>query len=170
MALSTRASIDPRWAFHHRDVAAGAMLGWGVLLRPLPDTILDWTPNAANPDARLPQAISPFTEVYRGPCRVQTGQVLRARKQNLADEIVTDHAVRVQLDFRSNTLNSGVFPEIHVEDVFRVTETGVLDGVVIEPQLLTTPLIVRTISMSTNAWLATLLCDGDLNARIGVYA
>jgi hypothetical protein len=166
MALSTRASIDPRWAFHHRPVARGTMLGWGVLLRPVPDDILDWTPNAANPDARTPQANSPFIEVYRGPCRVQSGQVLRSRKMNLADEIVTDNSMMVQLDFNENSVAPGEVAEVHINDVFRVTQVPVLDGVEVEPQLLITPLIVRTISMSTNAWVITLLCDADENARV----
>lgn len=170
MALSTRPTIDPRWAFHHRQVAVGAMLGWGVLLRPMPDTLLDWTPNAIIPDQRLPQAVSPFIEVYRGPARVQSSQVLRSRKTNLADEIITDNAMRVQLDLNGNTINDGVFPELHVNDVFRLTEAGELDGEELGAQLLVTPLIVRTIAMSTNAWVATLLCDADENARVGTYA
>jgi len=162
MSLNDRAMLDPRWAFHARPVVAGAMIAVGVLYR-VSMTALGvpvWNPFATDVGDREPGSMQLFTPIYEGRCRIQPNKDWRARKQNWKDETVTEHATRIQLDFRGNTL--GTFPIVHVGDIFRVTEVLTLGGYPVDPQLTLMTHIVRNFTPTSNSWLRNLLCDTDM--------
>jgi hypothetical protein len=180
MALNTRPSFDPRFPFHHREVARGAMLCTGVLYRvtPVSPGTSSWNYLATDPKDRTPGTSAPGVAIYQGQARVQPNKDWRARKQSSRDETYVEHAVRIQLDFLRNELREQLLtkgitqtlneqPVIRVGDAFKVT--GVhksLDGLPVDTQLMEYTYRVRNITSSSNSWVINLLCDNDVTKAV----
>lgn len=171
MALNTRSSIDPRWAFAHRAVARGAMLCSGVLYRTTagdPATVA-WRPFALDPVDRAPGAPAAWTPIYQGPARVQPNQGWRSKVLNFRDETTAQQATLVQLDLSANQLAIDYvtdFPIVKQDDVFRVTDVLTVGGVPVSSQLLNKVFVVRATTSSSNSWTFDAWCD-ELESVVG---
>lgn len=161
MSLNTRSAMDPRFAFHGRPVVGGFMLATGVLSRPVPQTpgVPHWNPNATDPADRTPAAPTALTPLYQGPARVQPQLGWRGRRLNWRDETVTDQLVRIQLDFARNKINGGVLPDVHADDIFKVTDVLSVHGKTVDPGIQALTFVVMNWTPTSNAWVRTLFCD-----------
>lgn len=171
MSLNTRAAMDPRWPFHHRQVARGFMLGTGVLTRtqPLTPGTSTWQPFATDPADREPVSPTLSTPIYRGPCRVQPNKGWRARKQSSRDETYVEHVILIQLDMMENELAGSdpkVLPVMRPGDVFTVTGVHTLNDWPVDLQVKDYQYIVRNITASTNSWVRNLVCDNDVTKAV----
>lgn len=154
--LNTR-GMDPRWVTHHRSVATGWMAAQITVYKVATETF-DWDP-LNDPFKRDPGVAMEQTAIYLGPGRVQPNKDWRARLMEEGNSIVTTHAIRVQLDYQGNTLGNGSFPQIEAQDVLRVTDVFRDDSGILTKWLFT----IRNISVGSNAWVHTLLCDVEVN-------
>lgn len=170
MNLNNRGVMDPRWAFHHRPVARGAMMCRGTVYRLFVPSLTQqraegWQPLAPNASDRIPPESHRTVAVYSGPARVQPQLGWRARKQNGRDRVVTEAGFGIQLDFRENDLrdaeinNGSQFPRIVPNDFFRVDEVFSWGDIEVDPALKEFNYIIRTLTPSSNSWTRNLMCD-----------
>lgn len=151
MALNSRPIIDERWVYHHRTVAQGAMRAQVIIGHPT-NAVVPWDPFSEDPEARVfatDQSISSVTH-WVGPARVQPNKDWRARKERFPGQAAVDYAVRFQI-----SLEDGTLPEMHTGDTIRVTNELPLP----DPLLSRYLFVVRNISVSSNSWVRTILCD-----------
>lgn len=153
MALMTRRSMDPRWVYASRKVPSGFMEAIVEIFRPAAQ---DDDP-IFNPDTGEWTGGQP-TYLFQGRARVQPNKDWRARNREFAREETAEHAVRVQVEFGSNTLDGsdGALPEFRIGDRVKVTYSPHDEA--LKDYLFT----IRNPISSSNAWLRNLLCDVDL--------
>ena len=160
--LNRRPMIDDRWSYAQRRVVIGAMRAKCLIYYPQKNTT-QWTPFDSDPTKRaVPDADVLGTPLYLGRCRVQPNKDWRARRMEVGGEIVTDHAVRIQIDFTGNELvPDGITPVIPEHALVRVAPEGVLTvgGLPVSNQIGLVDYFVRIVSESSNSWVKTLLCD-----------
>ena len=163
MALNTR-GMDPRFAAHN----ARAVVGWmgaqvEVYRVSTPGTgTPTWDP--LNDGTKLsPVPTQERTLIYRGPGRVQPNKDWRARLMEWEGQVITTHAVRIQIAFAGNKLIPNTFPLIGAQDEVEVS--SVHGFKVPDESLSLTKLVytIRNIPESSNAWQKTLLCDVTMN-------
>jgi len=178
MPLNTRGLFDPRWAYFARPVATSGMLAVVEVRHPT-NPAVPWNPLSDNESQRVFASDGAGLEGvllhYRGPGRVQPNNDWRARKQKWQGQLITEHAMRIQIDLTGNTLTGGNpdkdFDEqqpydaglMHVGDVIRVTSVAAPFGPPIEPIITKYQYVVRNVSSSSNSWVRTLLCDFVVN-------
>jgi hypothetical protein len=155
MALMNRRSMDPRWVYASRKVPSGFMEATIEIFRPAPQN----SEPVFDPETGTWSG-GPVTYLFRGRARVQPNKDWRARNREFAREETAEHAVRVQVEFGSNTIegSDGVLPEFRLGDRIRVTSSP--HDTALEDYIFT----VRNPTSSSNAWLRNLLCDVDLGA------
>ena len=166
MALNTRSTLDPRWPFHQRSVVAGLMLARVEIAHPN-SLAMDWNPAVGD----VFDGTTSFALHYRGPARIQPNNDWRARKQKWDGQVVTEHAVRIQIGLDANEVtNPDPLPDptqtvglLHVNDVIRVVDSAAPYGHAVDSGIESFTYIVRNISMSSNSWVRTLLADIIVN-------
>ena len=158
--LRGRGTLDPRYFRHATPVIEGDMTAHIVILRPHDGTEEPFW------DKDLEQWLMPDNDpIWEGMARIQPNKDWRARNREFAREETAEHAVRVQVEFGSNTIDGsdGVLPEFRLGDRVRVLSSPHDNA--LEDYIFT----VRNPISSSNAWLRNLLCDVDLGAsNVGV--
>lgn len=165
--------MDPRFAYFARGVARGAMWAGITIARPTTDD--SWDPK--DPDSPEFTGAYTYKNLYIGPARVQPNNDWRARKYRVAGELVTEHAVRVQLDLTGNTIKTpdplpgpldqsgdpielpGDAGIIRTEDVIKVDTVAAPYSYPVDSMGEGFIYVVRVVSASSNSWVRTLLCD-----------
>ncbi len=154
MALNKR-GMDPRFVFHHRNVARGWMTARIEVLSvsaATPDIrFSSWDPlNPSYPEQGDPKTRAVLTPIFVGMGRIEPNKDWRARLMENDGAVSTWHAVRVQYDLTSNELTTTVMPgkgdQVHVLDC-------------IDPLLDDYRFAVRNPLGTSNTWQRTLLCD-----------
>lgn len=169
--LNTRGVLDPRWAYFARPVVRGAM--WGNITVARPTVIDDWDPFDQN-EPEFGEAYS-YQNLYKGPARIQPNNDWRARKYRVAGELVTEHAMRFQLDLTGNTIHTphhlpgsknangewmqGDAGLLEAGDVVKINSMAAPYGFPVDSLDQGFTFIVRVVSASSNSWVRTLLCD-----------
>jgi len=178
MPLNTRGLFDPRWAYFARPVATSAQIAT-VEVRHPQNPVVAWNPMSDDPAQRVFAADGAGVEGdylhYRGSGRCQPNNDWRARKQKWQGQLITEHAMRIQIDLTGNTITEGNpdkdYDEqqpydaglMHVGDIVRVTRSADPFGPPIEPIIMRYEYVVRNVSSSSNSWVRTLLCDFIVN-------
>jgi hypothetical protein len=167
VALNTRSMIDPRWPFHQREVVAGSMLAYVEIAHPQTDAV-EWNPMQGD----VFDGTTDYVLHYQGPARIQPNVDWRARVHKLDGQIITEHAVRIQVPFNRNEITNpvllpdqttGALGIVHVSDVVRVLEGANLFGTDVDEAVTLATYVIRNISISSNEWTRILLCDVIVN-------
>lgn len=173
MSLNTRGVLDPRFAYFARPVARGAM--WGTITVARPKVADEWDP--FDPDTPKFDDGFTYTKLYVGPARVQPNNDWRARKYRNAGELVTEHAMRFQLDLTGNTITSpkplpgpvddendpiplpGDAGMLRAGDMVKVDSVAAPYGFPVDSIDTGFVYQVRIVNASSNSWTRILLCD-----------
>lgn len=163
VSLNNRSLLDPRFAYFARPVVRGAM--WAGITVSQLNTVDNWEPNSF--DSEFDEGFE-RVPVYVGPARLQPNNDWRARKYRVAGELVSEHAMRIQLDLTGNTIetpyplspgmpgDAGLMRadyQVRVDSVFAPYGHPV-DGI---DKGFT--YAVRIVNASSNSWTRVLLCD-----------
>jgi hypothetical protein len=143
------------------------MLAYIEVAHPQSDTA-DWNPMQGD----VFDGTTDYTLHYRGPARVQPNNDWRARVKKWDGDIVTEHAVRFQMPLDRNEITN---PErmpgesvtalgiLHATDVIRILEPANLFGTDVDEEITLFTYVIRNLSLSSNAWVRTALCDIIVN-------
>ena len=165
MPLGTRGTMDARFPWYGRTPAVGAMLGHAQIRHISNDPAWDTTWAPLDGTAANSPHLSPV--VWTGRARIQPNVDWRARKHAVVGEVVTEHAVRIQIPFDGNTLpgHEGEMPLIGSGDWVTVTDVMSMQGVPSDDAVTRFTYTIRNIIGSSNSWTKTLLCDIIVNSQ-----
>jgi len=132
----------------------------------------EWDP-LTKPDTPLFE----YTNIYVGKARVQPNNDWRAREYRVQGELVTEHAMRFQLDLTGNEIKTpyplpgpkdtdgdpieltGDAGLIQADDVVKVNRVYAPYGFPVDSVNQGFVFSVRIVNSSSNAWTRVLLCD-----------
>lgn len=139
MNLNGRSSLDPRWTTHHNSVVAGFMIATIKVVRVDPNgqpvynyTTKTWDNNG-------------LSTVFEGQARVQPFGIMG--DMVVGQDTTSRRLVNVQIDSKETGIN--------LDDILYVTASPEA------PELLGYSFEVRGATMSSNAWVTTLVCEAD---------
>jgi hypothetical protein len=169
LPLQNGNSMHPYFPWYGRIAGDGAQLAVVSVFRVrttqnTPDTA--WDPLSPFQSKWVPQSPQSHVEIYRGPGRVQPNQDWRARKNEVAAEVVVEQAVRIDIAMAGNVLPGfeSIMPLIRVGDWVQCIDVVQLQNQPADDIVSKMNYVVRNISSSSNSWEKTLLCDVTPNS------